>query len=311
MSQTTTISMNIVRSNATKLVEAYYKTTDTMGHSEPEKDVLCEFSYNCFDTKIFHFIPIDRLDAIYKSLFIAIKNLDEYVLFKEIRDICDYEDLDIIVLPPTNKIMFMLHHAVDNYFYKKEIKNNECINIQEELLDCFAEYNICSVCKIIQNTDFYFSTIYGLDKPVCKDCIESTNYDDKSSEDSSYVEEEGSESNSETDTTINSETDTTINSETDTTINSETDTTTNSETDTTTNSESNSDSGYNSSIYNIETNSETNSETDSETEENMEPIEYWYDDSNYKQIYSDGFDDGWKYAMKEVDKDQYSMCTIL
>jgi hypothetical protein len=299
MSQTTTISMNIVRSNATKLVEAYYKTTDTMGHSEPEKDVLCEFSYNCFDTKIFHFIPMDRLDAIYKSLFIAIKNLDEYVLFKEIRDICDYEDLDIIVLPPTNKIMFMLHHAVDNYFYKKEIKNNECINIQEELLDCFAEYNICSVCKIIQNTDFYFSTIYGLDKPVCKDCIESTNYDDKSSEDSSYVEEEGSESNSESNSELNSET--------------------NSETDTTTNSESNSDSGYNSSIYHIETNSETNSETDSETdsetnsetEENMEPIEYWYDDSNYKQIYSDGFDDGWKYAMKEVDKDQYSMCTIL
>jgi hypothetical protein len=125
--------------------------------------------------------------------------LDEYLYFKEICDIENYEDLDI-VLPPENKSMFMLHHAVDNYEYIKQLEQNKRSSFDEELSDCFIECDTCVVCKNTQTTHFYYSTSYGLNNPVCSTCVECYDCDDDEDNDSSYSADTSEADTSEADT---------------------------------------------------------------------------------------------------------------
>ena len=56
--------------------------------------------------------------------------------------------------------------------------------------DSFIEKNICAVCQTFRSGTFYFSTIFGLDLPVCSHCIRESEDDDDTEDDESYSYEE-------------------------------------------------------------------------------------------------------------------------
>jgi hypothetical protein len=76
-----------------------------------------------------------------------------------------------------------LNWAVYNWFYRNEK------TITEYLSDNGYETNSCAVCDFTGEATFYFSTAYGLEKPVCMFClpVDETDYEKK---DEDYVEEE-------------------------------------------------------------------------------------------------------------------------
>ena len=64
------------------------------------------------------------------------------------------------------KITMFLKSAIDNYLQQTHE------HITEQLSDNTYEYNDCSVCRWTGNDYFYYSTIYGLNVPVCSMCVE-------------------------------------------------------------------------------------------------------------------------------------------
>ena len=61
----------------------------------------------------------------------------------------------------------------------------------ENLNDLWKELNTCIVCEVEQKGKFCFSTAYGLEKPVCEECIDDLKKEKDSEEE--YVPEEASE----------------------------------------------------------------------------------------------------------------------
>ena len=173
----------ITRSEATLLVEFYYfsnlEILETEIEDKDDKETIKNFTQKCHDAELLADIPSARVKKIIPQLYHAMESLAEYIYFKDIPDICEYNDLGI-VLPPGKNTMFMLHHAIDNYNYACDINRKQTNStfqtieqnyIEENLHDCFIETNTCTVCQIVRNGAFYFSTIYGLDLPVCSYCI--------------------------------------------------------------------------------------------------------------------------------------------
>jgi len=173
----------ITRSEATLLVEFYYfsnlEILETEIEDKDDKETIKNFTRKCHDAGLLADIPSARVKKIIPQLYFAMESLAEYIYFKDIPDIRDYDDLGI-VLPPGKNTMFMLHHAMDNYNYGCDINRKQTNStfqtieqnyIEENLHDCFIETNTCTVCQIVRNGAFYFSTTYGLDLPVCSYCI--------------------------------------------------------------------------------------------------------------------------------------------
>lgn len=179
----------ISRSDATTLVKFYFNTE--FDNNKETNDSIMYFNDQCRRAKLFPDMPRAHWNKIIPRLYQAMSSLNEYIFFKDIPDICDYDDLGID-LPPGENTMYMLHHAIDNYIYKNDIENdnNKTLpkRMNEDLHDCFIEKNICAVCQTFRSGAFYFSTIYGLDIPVCSYCIELD--DDTQKEDSVAEEEE-------------------------------------------------------------------------------------------------------------------------
>jgi hypothetical protein len=180
----------ITRSEASVLVAFYHESHGTINSFE----LLCSSS-NIFDN-----IPLKDLKNFTIQVFITIDHLQTYVSIKDLPDIQDYVDLDI-VLPPGKHTVRMLHYAVDNYIYKQNFKNDTVAHIKEDLRDCFMEDANCTVCQKTSPEEYYFSTMYGLDKPVCSNCVENSEGEtaDNEKKDATYVEEEEEESSDEDD----------------------------------------------------------------------------------------------------------------
>jgi hypothetical protein len=182
----------ISRSDATALVKFYF---DAIGDNEKKfNGDLMYFNDQCRRARMFPDMPRAHWNKVIPRIFKAIDSLDEYIYFKDIPDISNYDDLEID-LPPGENTMFMLHHAVDNYNYKWERNKNK--RIDEDLHDCFIEKNTCAICQIFRNGAFYFSTMYGLDIPVCSFCIDERDSGSETNEDQYSGSEEDSESESE------------------------------------------------------------------------------------------------------------------
>jgi len=177
----------ISRSDATLLVEFYFYSNleilETEIEDKNDKETIKNFTQKCYDEGLLADIPSTRLKKIIRQLYFAMESLAEYIYFKDIPDIRDYNDLGID-LPPGENTMFMLHQAMDNYNYICDKFQGKSVSTEENLSDCFIEKNICTVCQVFRSGAFYFSTMYGLDLPVCSYCIHASNCDsDDESED--------------------------------------------------------------------------------------------------------------------------------
>jgi hypothetical protein len=164
------MAQNIIsRSDATQLVDFYFHTSD----DDTNKDYLRYFKEQCIVSGIFENIVWDNMNSVIVRIYKAIGALDGYMFYKDmVSEGGDYSELNV-ALPPGEHTMLMLHHAVDNYVYgynieKGVIKPN---SRGEELADCFIEKNTCAVCQTFRTSAFYFSTVYGLNLPVCSYCI--------------------------------------------------------------------------------------------------------------------------------------------
>lgn len=183
----------ISRSDATLLVEFYYYSNyeilETEIEDKDDKETIKNFTQKCHDEGLLADIPSARVKKIIRQLYFAMESLAEYIYFKDIPDISDYDDLGID-LPPGENTMFMLHHAMDNYNYICDKFQGKPVSTEEDLSDCFIEKNICSVCQVFRSGAFYFSTMYGLDLPVCSYCIHASNCDDSEYEDNEDDEDD-------------------------------------------------------------------------------------------------------------------------
>lgn len=87
------------------------------------------------------------------------------------------------LLPCKNSISYLtgtfLNWAVYNWYKKDEV-------ITEDLGDNGFETNTCAICDFTGYTAFYFSTAYGLEKPVCECCL-PFDANDYKKEDTEYV----------------------------------------------------------------------------------------------------------------------------
>jgi len=183
----------ISRSDATLLVELYYYSNleilETDIDDIDDKETIKNFTQKCHDEGLLADIPSARVKRIIPQLYFAMESLAEYIYFKDIPDIRDYDDLGID-LPPGENTMFMLHHAMDNYNYICDKFQCKSVSTEEDLSDCFIEKNICTVCQVFRSGAFYFSTMYGLDLPVCSYCIHASNGDSEDEEDKEYNKHE-------------------------------------------------------------------------------------------------------------------------
>jgi hypothetical protein len=170
----------ISRSDATQLVEFYFSSGE---------NGFKYFKSHCHKSHIFESTPPSKIHQHILRIYNSIDALDTYGYFND-EDDCDYNLLNID-LPAGENTMYMLHHAVDNYIVKwyceQGLKKPESIG--EEMNDSFIEKNICAVCQTFRSGTFYFSTVFGLDLPVCSHCIRESE-DDDTEDDESYSDKE-------------------------------------------------------------------------------------------------------------------------
>jgi hypothetical protein len=115
--------------------------------------------------------------TVLKKLFAKADDLEHH---RKIKALC--KELPTTYANAYSTISY-LNWSVYNWFYRNEK------NITEDLSDNGYETNSCAVCDFTGETNFYFSTAYGLEKPICESClpIDQTDYEKK---DEDYVEEE-------------------------------------------------------------------------------------------------------------------------
>jgi hypothetical protein len=178
----------ITRSQATELVDFYNNCRYSVE----------VFKNMCQKSDIIDNIPLNAINDTIIQLFTVIHHLKTYVYIRDLPDIKEYNDLNI-TLPPGKNTVKMLHYAMDNYIYIRDKCNYD---VGEDMTDCFIEETICGICQRLRNGEFYFSTMYGLNVPICNVCIINSNYQsvDETKKDVNYVaseEEEDEEENEE------------------------------------------------------------------------------------------------------------------
>jgi len=158
----------ITRLEATHLVDLYMKSTNG---SLSQKSRKCKYTspIKTFRnmTKLGHMGAVlvgkgpshDKHAETSDMFFNAIKELVDMVGKK-----------DFTVHATKSRIpiqhISMLGYAIDNYLQQTHE------HIKEAISDNTYEYNDCSVCKWSGTDYFYYSTIYGLNEPVCSFCVE-------------------------------------------------------------------------------------------------------------------------------------------
>ena len=271
----------ITRSEATQLVTLYHNC----GRS------FDGFKSKCREEKIPANSVINNNDKILYRLYGAIIGLMQYVNIKDMLNMTDYSDV-VAELPPGEKTMQMLHHAVDNYIY-----NHRQIYNCENLLDRFKEETTCAVCCVLKYSSFTFSTVYGLDVPVCRECMSESEGLDDDERDLDYESEDdedasASETESEADSASASEADDASASEADSASASET------EADSASETESEADDASE-----TEDDDESASEDDESASEEDDDDESESDKSEQLglHLYKKGWQAGWRAAMKYMN----------
>jgi hypothetical protein len=133
-------------------------------------------------------------DASVQGTFYAMSTHLYYLLHKLFAQASDLNhDVKITalckLLPTSKSIAYdsvsFLNWAVYNWHFKNEI-------ITEDLSDNCHETTTCAVCDFTGEEVFYFSTAYGLEKPVCENCvsIDDSDYEKKNDSDEYVVSEE-------------------------------------------------------------------------------------------------------------------------
>ena len=145
-------------------------------------------------------MTLNDFNATVVSVFDIIQELQTMAI-PNLQAIPEYKNLGAPLLSGINTIK-MLHYAVYNYIYNQNNANSGT-GCPEDLGDCFTEDARCVVCQTQRYTRFYFSTIFGLNHPVCAICIETNSpYEMGENEqtDATYVEEEEEDTEDEEDT---------------------------------------------------------------------------------------------------------------
>jgi len=199
-------NFEITRSEATKVVEMYMKCTNDpltqkgrkCKYTAPMKtfrDMTSDKHMGAFlvgkgpydkhseNSDMFFNVIKELVESVAKEKFVITQKRIRTTLMSELET---FKSL---------KITMFLKSAIDNYFQQTHKY------IKEALSDNTYEYNDCSVCKWAGNDYFYYSTIYGLNVPVCSVCVEKKekeefeNYSECSDSccDGNNEEEEGKE----------------------------------------------------------------------------------------------------------------------
>ena len=77
--------------------------------------------------------------------------------------------------------------------YNRHYYHGKNIHIIEELSDNCFENNSCAVCDFTGDGTYYFSTTYGVEKPICENCLPVDDVDVDTKNDSEYVVSEEEE----------------------------------------------------------------------------------------------------------------------
>lgn len=85
---------------------------------------------------------------------------------------CGEDEHCKFIICPVERVVRHLQSAINNYLQQ----NHEYIT--EKLCDNTYEYNVCYVCQLSYTDYFYYSTIYGLNVPVCSVCVEAKEKED-------------------------------------------------------------------------------------------------------------------------------------
>lgn len=171
----------ITRTEATKLVEMYMKcTNDPLSQkgrkckyttpmktfrdmtSDKHMGAVLVGKGSCVSVDNKHAETSDMFFNIIKELVESVEKEKFGTTQKRIRttlmrDIGNIQSIQITMF---------LKSAIDNYLQQTHE------HITEQLSDNTYEYNDCSVCRWTGNDYFYYSTIYGLNVPVCSMCVE-------------------------------------------------------------------------------------------------------------------------------------------
>ena len=167
----------ITRTEATKLVELYMKCTNDPLSQKGRK---CKYTApmktfrNMTSDKNMGAVLVGKGDSkehtknsdmffnIIKELVESVAKEKFVITQKRIRTtlMSDLEKFQSL------QITMFLKSAIDNYLQQTHEY------IKETLSDNTYEYNDCSVCKWTGTDYFYYSTIYGLNVPVCSMCVE-------------------------------------------------------------------------------------------------------------------------------------------
>ena len=167
----------ITRTEATKLVELYMKCTNdplsqkgrkckytapmkTFRNMTSDKNMGAvlvgkgDSKEHTKNSDMFFNIIKELVESVAKEKFVITQKRIRTTLMSELET---FKSL---------KITMFLKSAIDNYLQQTHE------HIKEAHSDNTYEYNDCSVCKWTGTDYFYYSTIYGLNVPVCSMCVE-------------------------------------------------------------------------------------------------------------------------------------------
>ena len=185
--------VTITREMATRFVNTYHATVRIFKDDGEYvvTNYIDEFLAGCIKDDAFRQL-LDEYDAkaipVVQTVYDAIHILmcPTYSLRDNIKYCNDYINLapgNIIHLNIANKNYHWLNR-ISSCHYSAKSNDYE----YENLSDSTFEPNVCSICQY-ENIDkpavqaslkrFYYSTAFGLNMPVCQDCIESSEDEDK------------------------------------------------------------------------------------------------------------------------------------
>jgi hypothetical protein len=237
-------------------------------------------------------------DAAVQGTFYAMASYIFYVikrLFAEAADINHDEKIMAISkhLPTTKSIAYTtiayLNWAVYNWHFRKEK------NITEDLSDNCFENTTCTICDFTGEEMFYYSTAYGLEKPVCESCLPTDDSDYEKKDEDYVVEEEDEEEDKDEEASEDE-----YNSDDDSDYNVEEDESEDSEESESDESEDDSDSDSDASSNCTEETDVDGSETDSTSADEYEEAEKSFGCTGCDYSWRDGWRMGWRAAMKHV-----------
>ena len=184
----------ITRTEATWLVKNYKKAMKKAAEIEPyrvfrdaletQKPAYLGKFNNSHDAEVqgtFYAMALHIYNVIEK-LFKQVCNLNHDA---KVSALCKHLPTS---LPIAYSSIANLNWSVHNWFHKNEI-------VAEDFNDTCLENTTCAICNFTGEAVFYFSTAYGLEQPVCENCLnDEEELDEKDGE---YVMEEESESEEE------------------------------------------------------------------------------------------------------------------